>query len=130
MIRLRLTKGVKSEELLRDGFVSRQVNGETEYLSKCLNGSYEIQVKLEFPSNVRIQNWDDNRTCWILFKFLLKLEESGIQEKIKVRDSGRDRVLNVEETLGLIEELNKYTDVCKRLTYWYNQYIEGSLKLN
>lgn len=130
MIRLRLAKGVKSEELLRDGFVSRQVNGETEYLSKCLNGSYEIQVKLGFPSNVRIQNWDDNRTCWILFKFLLKLEESGIQEKIKVRDSGRDRVLNVEETLGLIEELNKYTDVCKRLTYWYNQYVEGSLKLN
>ena len=33
MIRLRLAKGVKSEELLRDGFVSRQVNGETEYLS-------------------------------------------------------------------------------------------------
>jgi hypothetical protein len=61
---------------------------------------------------------------------LLKLEESGMQEKIKIRDSGRERILNVNNTLELINELNKYTDICKRLTYWWNKYLEGNLSLN
>ena len=132
MIRLRLRRGVTENELLRDGFKEcRLVNGETQFLSKCINnGSYEVQIKLGFPSNVRIQDWDDNRTCQILFKFLLKLEESGMQEKIKIRDSGRERILNVNNTLELINELNKYTDICKRLTYWWNKYLEGNLSLN
>lgn len=44
MIRLRLRRGVTESELLRDGFKEcRLVNGETQFLSKCINnGSYEV----------------------------------------------------------------------------------------
>ena len=95
MIRLRLRRGVTENELLRDGFKEcRLVNGETQFLSKCVNnGSYEVQIKLGFPSNVRIQDWDDNRTCWILFKFLLKLEEAVCKKRLKLETLGEKESL-------------------------------------
>lgn len=93
-------------------------------------GETEIQVKLNFPCNLRIQNWDDNRVPWILMKFLLGLEEgSDADGMIKVTDSGKYKILNVDDTLELIKELNKYTDICRRLSRWYQEYIDGVLRL-
>jgi hypothetical protein len=92
-------------------------------------GSYELQIKLGFPSNFRIKDWDDNRTPWILMKFLLGLEEGkDINGKIKVIDQGKYKILDVKDTLNLIIEMNNYTDVEKRLSKWYQDYIDGTLR--
>lgn len=87
-------------------------------------------MKMTFPYNLRVQNWDDNRVPWILLKFLLGLEEGADSDGlIKVIDSGKYKILNVNDTLDLIRELNKYTDVYKRLSKWYQEYIDGVLKI-
>ena len=57
----------------------------------------------------------------------VKLYE-GVAGKIKVQDSGKFKILGTKETLDLIEELNKWSDVCGRLTHWYNDFLEGKMK--
>ena len=128
MIRLRINRGVKPEMLLNDGYV--EVNSETAgtYYSKHV-GPYEVMMKVRFPYNLRIQDWDDNRAPWILMKFLLQYEAGDdVSGKIKVQDSGKFKILGTKETLDLIEELNKWSDVCGRLTHWYNDFLEGKMK--
>ena len=130
MIRIRLSKGVKSEHLVNNGFelVIDQKGSDKSYYKKQV-GSYELQIKLGFPSNFRIKDWDDNRTPWILMKFLLGLEEGkDINGKIKVIDQGKYKILDVKDTLNLIIEMNNYTDVEKRLSKWYQDYIDGTLR--
>lgn len=130
MIRIRLSKGVNSEHLVNNGFelVIDQKSSDKSYYKKQV-GSYELQIKLGFPSNFRIKDWDDNRTPWILMKFLLGLEEGkDINGKIKVIDQGKYKILDVKDTLNLIIEMNNYTDVEKRLSKWYQDYIDGTLR--
>lgn len=129
MIRIRLKKFVNVEELLRDGYSLVNVADSVSYYAKPV-GKYEIQIKKSFPSNVRIKNWDDNRTPWILMKFLLDLESGlSVGNQIKVWDKNRFYILDVQDTLDLIKELNKFTDVRKRLQHWYSDFLEGNLKL-
>ena len=128
MIRLRIRRGVRPETLLKDGY--REVKSETAgtYYSKFV-GPYEIMMKVHFPYNLRIQDWDDNRAPWILMKFLLQYEAGDdVSGKIKVQDSGKYKILGTTETLELIEELNKWSDICGRLTHWYNDFLEGRIK--
>ena len=128
MIRIRITKGVTPEILLNDGYEKVTTSSGTYYKKRV--GSLEVQMKMTFPYNLRVQNWDDNRVPWILLKFLLGLEEGADSDGlIKVIDSGKYKILNVNDTLDLIRELNKYTDVYKRLSKWYQEYIDGVLKI-
>ena len=87
MIRVRISKWVRPEDLVERGY---KYIADTKYSGGYYTkqvGSYELQVKLGFPSNFRIKDWDDNRTPWILMKFLLSLEEgNAIGDKIKVID--------------------------------------------
>ena len=127
MIRLRIRRGVKPEMLLNDGYVEMQSEKAGTYYSKHV-GLYEIMMKVRFPYNLRIQDWDDNRAPWILMKFLLQYEAGDdVAGKIRVSDSGKFKILGTDETLELIEELNKWSDVCGRLTHWYNDYLEGKI---
>lgn len=127
MIRVRIMKGVTPDTLLEDGYEKIDSKAGTFYRKYI--GDIEIQVKLNFPSNLRIQNWDDNRVPWILMKFLLGLEEgTDADGMIKVTDSGKYKILNVDNTLELIKELNN-TDICRRLSRWYQEYIDGVLRL-
>lgn len=127
MIRLRIKRGVKPEMLLNDGYVEMQSEKAGTYYSKHV-GPYEIMMKVRFPYNLRIQDWDDNRAPWILMKFLLQYEAGDdVAGKIRVSDSGKFKILGTDETLELIEELNKWSDVCGRLTHWYNDYLEGKI---
>jgi hypothetical protein len=134
MIRVRIQKGVTPERLLRDGYEKVEIKGTGEgnekyYMSKHI-GSLEIQAKLDFPMNLRVQNWDDNRVPWILFKFLLALEEgTDVDGRVKIIDTGKERILSTSDTLGLIQELSKYTDIAGRLGRWYTEYCEGKLRL-
>lgn len=128
MIRLRILHGVSAGTLLANDFVQVKSEKAGIYYSKRV-GSYEIQMKPYFPYNLRIQNFDDNRVPWILMKFLLKLEKGEIWNgEVKVFDNGRYKTLKATETLELIEELNKYSDVCKRLKMWYYKYLKGDMK--
>lgn len=125
MIRLRISKGVTAKELLENGFEEKKSENAGTYYSKMV-GPYELMLKVHFPYNLRIQDWDDNRTPWILMKFLLQYEAGDdVNGKIRVFDSGRFKILGTEETLDLINELNKWSDVCKRLTKWYDDYKKG-----
>lgn len=125
MIRIRLNNDVTEKQLIDDfGFTNCG-----SYLSKTI-GQYEIQAKLSKPSNLRIQNWPDNRSPWILFKFLLALEaQQDVLGKIKFDDSGYPRLLRVQDTLDLIEDLNNYTDISRRLNFWYKEFKKGNLVL-
>lgn len=130
MIRLRLKKFVNSNELLRDGYALKVADsGSVSYYTKTV-GKYKVQIKKTFPCNVRIENWDDNRTPWILMKFLLGLE-AGLDSRgqIKVWDKKRYYILDVENTLDLIKELNKFTDIKKRLQFWYTGYVNGQFRI-
>ena len=128
MIRLRLKKFVTSSELLRDGYALEVVADSVSYYTKSV-GKYKIQIKKSFPSNIRIENWDDNRTPWILIKFLLDLEAGlNVGNQIKVWDKNRFYVLNVDNTLELICELNKFTDIRKRLQHWYDDFMNGDFR--
>ena len=128
MIRLRIKRGVTSETLLSDGYQPVESEKAGVFYTKFI-GSYEIQMKPYFPYNLRIQDFDDNRVPWILMKFLLKLEEGDVWNgSIKVLDNGRYKTLDVNETLNLIEELNKHSDVYKRLSKWYQDWKEGKIK--
>ena len=53
--------------------------------------------------------------------------EMIMPEKIKVYDSGRFKILGTEDTLALITELNKWTDIRKRLTTWYDDFLKGNI---
>jgi hypothetical protein len=103
MIRLRLKKFVTSSELLRDGYALEVADNSVSYYTKFV-GKYKIQIKKSFPCNVRIENWDDNRTPWILMKFLLDLEAGlNVGNQIKVWDKNRYYLLRVDDTLDLIK---------------------------
>lgn len=128
MIRLRLKKFVTGNELLRDGYALEVAENSVSYYTKSV-GKYKIQIKKSFPTNIRIENWDDNRTPWILIKFLLDLEAGlNVGNQIKVWDKNRFYILNVENTLDLIKELNKFTDIKKRLQHWYKDFLEGRFR--
>ncbi len=129
MIRLRLKKFITVNELLRDGYALEVAeDSSVSYYTKSV-GKYKIQIKKSFPSNIRIENWDDNRTPWILIKFLLDLEAGlNVGNQIKIWDKNRFYVLNVDNTLDLIRELNKFTDIRKRLQHWYTDFINGEFK--
>lgn len=127
MIRLRIRRGVKPEMLLEDGFKEVKSDTAGTYYTKQV-GPFEISLKVNFPYNLRIRDWDDNRTPWILMKFLLQYEAGDdVAGKIKVSDSGRFKILETKETLNLIEELNKWSDVCKRLKHWYTDFLSGDI---
>lgn len=127
MIRLRIKRGVRPEMLLEDGYTEIHSEKSGTYYSKRV-GSYEVMLKVQFPYNLRIQNWDDNRAPWILMKFLLQYEAGDdVNGKIKVVDSGRFKILDTEETIALIVELNKWSDVRNRLFRWYNDYLKGKI---
>lgn len=127
MIRLRIKRGVRPEMLLKDGYTEIHSEKSGTYYSKRV-GSYEVMLKVQFPYNLRIQNWDDNRAPWILMKFLLQYEAGDdVNGKIKVVDSGRFKILDTEETIALIVELNKWSDVRNRLFRWYNDYLKGKI---
>ena len=129
MIRLRLKKFVTSSELLRDGYALEVADNSVSYYTKFV-GKYKIQIKKSFPCNVRIENWDDNRTPWILMKFLLDLEAGlNVGNQIKVWDKNRYYLLRVDDTLDLIKELSKHTDIKKRLQFWYSEYTSGRLRI-
>ena len=124
MIRLRLKKFVKVDELLNDGYCQELVANSSVYTKNV--GKYQIQIKKSFPTNIRIKDWDDNRTPWILMKFLLDLEAGlNVGNQIKVWDRNRYYILNVSDTLELIKELNKFTDIKKRLNHWYSEFLRG-----
>lgn len=124
MIRLRLKKFVKVDELLNDGYCQELVANSSVYTKNV--GKYQIQIKKSFPTNIRIKDWDDNRTPWILMKFLLDLEAGlNVGNQIKVWDRNRYYILNVSDTLELIKELNKFTDIKKRLSHWYSEFLRG-----
>lgn len=129
MIRVRISKWVRPEHLIERGY---KYVADSEYSGGYYTknvGNYSLQVKLGFPSNFRIKDWDDNRTPWIFMKFLLGLEEGkAIGDKIKVIDNGKYKILKVEETLELIREISFYTDIHNRLSKWYQDYIEGVLR--
>ena len=128
MIRLRLKKFVKVDELLNDGYFQEVVATNTSVYTKNV-GRYQIQIKKSFPTNIRIKDWDDNRTPWILMKFLLDLEAGlNVGNQIKVWDKNRFYILNVPDTLELIKELNKFTDIKKRLTHWYSEFLRGEFR--
>jgi hypothetical protein len=128
MIRLRLKKFVKVDELLNDGYCQEVVATNTSVYTKNV-GRYQIQIKKSFPTNIRIKDWDDNRTPWILMKFLLDLEaDLNVGNQIKVWDKNRFYILNVPDTLELIKELNKFTDIKKRLTHWYSEFLRGEFR--
>ena len=128
MIRLRLKKFVKVDELLNDGYCQEVVATNTSVYTKNV-GRYQIQIKKSFPTNIRIKDWDDNRTPWILMKFLLDLEAGlNVGNQIKVWDKNRFYILNVPDTLELIKELNKFTDIKKRLTHWYSEFLRGEFR--
>ena len=127
MIRLRIKRGVRPEMLLEDGYTEIHSEKSGTYYSKRV-GSYEVMLKVQFPYNLRIQNWDDNRAPWILMKFLLQYEAGDdVNGKIKVVGSGRFKILDTEETIALIVELNKWSDVRNRLFRWYNDYLKGKI---
>ena len=124
MIRLRLKKFVKVDELLNDGYCQEVVANYSVYTKNV--GKYQIQIKKSFPTNIRIKDWDDNRTPWILMKFLLDLEAGlNVGNQIKVWDKNKYYILNVPDTLELIKELNKFTDIKKRLSHWYSEFLKG-----
>ena len=128
MIRLRLKKFVKVDELLNDGYCQEVVATNTSVYTKNV-GRYQIQIKKSFPTNIRIKDWDDNRTPWILMKFLLDLEAGlNVGNQIKVWDKNRFYILNVPDTLELIKELNKFTDIKKRLSHWYSEFLRGEFR--
>ena len=129
MIRIRISKWVRPEHLIERGYAYvDDKNHSGGYYTKQVGG-YELQVKLGFPSNFRIKDWDDNRTPWILMKFLLNLEEGNvIGDKTKVIDKGKYKILNVSDTLDLIREISPYTDIYNRLSMWYQDYIDGTLR--
>jgi hypothetical protein len=128
MIRLRLKKFVKVDELLNDGYCQEVVATNISVYTKNV-GRYQIQIKKSFPTNIRIKDWDDNRTPWILMKFLLDLEAGlNVGNQIKVWDKNRFYILNVPDTLELIKELNKFTDIKKRLTHWYSEFLRGEFR--
>lgn len=54
MIRVRIMKGVTPDTLLEDGYEKIDSKAGTFYRKYI--GDIEIQVKLNFPSNLRIQN--------------------------------------------------------------------------
>ena len=127
MIRLRIKRGVRPEMLLEDGYTEIHSEKSGTYYSKRV-GSYEVMLKVQFPYNLRIQNWDDNRAPWILMKFILQyVAGDDVNGKIKVVDSGRFKILDTEETIALIVELNKWSDVRNRLFRWYNDYLKGKI---
>ncbi len=127
MIRLRLKKFVKVDELLNDGYCQEVVANASVYTKNV--GKYQIQIKKSFPTNIRIKDWDDNRTPWILMKFLLDLEAGlNVGNQIKVWDKNRFYILNVPNTLELIKELNKFTDIKKRLSHWYSEFLRGEFR--
>lgn len=128
MIRLRIKRGVSSETLLADGYIQCETEKAGVYYKKFI-GSYEIQMKPYFPYNLRIQDFDDNRVPWILMKFLLKLEEGDTWDgTVKVLDNGHYKTLGIKDTLSLIEELNKHSDIHKRISKWYLDWKNGLLK--
>lgn len=128
MIRLRIKRGVSPETLLSDGYEKVESEKAGIYYKKFI-GPYEIQMKPYFPYNLRIQDFDDNRVPWILMKFLLKLEEGDVWDgTIKVLDKGHYKTLGVKDTLSLIEELNKHSDICKRMSKWYTDWKNGEIK--
>lgn len=128
MIRIRLVKGLTETDLQNYGFTEVQNPGRT-YWSKKI-GPYEVQIKLSFPGNLRIQDWADNRAPWLLFKSLLLLEEGDvIGGKLKVHDSGYYKILEADWILELIKDLNQYTDIEHRLEYWYSEYLAGRLTI-
>jgi hypothetical protein len=129
MIRVRLRKEVREDELVKDGYSPVMSENGIKYYTKSI-GKLEIQIKKSFPSNVRIKDWDDNRVPWILMKFLLDLE-GGLEfgDQIKIWDKGRYYILPVNDTLEMIKELNKFTDICKRLRHWYNGFLCGEFKV-
>ena len=55
-------------------------------------------------------------------------EGNAIGDKIKVIDNGKYKILSVSETLELIKEISHYTDIQNRLTKWYQDYIDGTLR--
>lgn len=127
MIRLRLKKFVKVDELLNDGYCQEVVANASVYTKNV--GKYQIQIKKSFPTNIRIKDWDDNRTPWILMKFLLDLEAGlNVGNQIKVWDKNKFYILNVPNTLELIKELNKFTDIKKRLSHWYSEFLRGEFR--
>lgn len=129
MIRIRISRGVRPEHLIADNYIYVNNNQNNSGYYKKEVGCYEIQFKLGFPSNFRIKDWDDNRTPWILMKFLLGLEEGNdVGGKIKVIDQGKYKILDVDDTLELIREISPYTDIKNRLTKWYQDYIDGILR--
>ena len=128
MIRLRIRRGVGPDALLKDGFIERNSEAAGTYYSKFV-GPYEIQMKVHFPYNLRIQDWDDNRAPWILMKFLLQYEAGeDVDGKIKVFDDNKYKILGTTETLDLIRELSKWSDVVNRLSTWYDKYLTGEIK--
>lgn len=130
MIRIRLSKGLSEEDLISKFGFTKITENNREYFTKTL-GQFEIQVKLKFPCNLRIQNLPDNRVPWILFKFILELEAKHFQgDTIRIPDSGYIRCLKIEDTKNLIEELSQYTDVKHRLDYWYKEFMKGTFKID
>lgn len=124
MIRIRLNRGIFGNELVEKFDFLEKGNHYVKNL-----GEYEIQIKPSFPSNVRLKDWDDNRAPWILFKFLLLLEaKKDVSGKLRIDDNGKYKILKVKDTLELISELSKYTDIKHRLDYWYEQFKKGKLK--
>lgn len=123
MIRIRIDKTTTPEWLEQEGFkeVTPGIWGKDF-------GTIGVTVKLGYPANLRIRDWSDNRAPWILFKFLLALESNeGVSGKIKVTDEGQWRILVIQDVLDLIKGLARFTDLSKRLKYWYSEYIEGRL---
>lgn len=129
MIRIRLQKGLCEKDLLETyGFTKITEPNGRQYYSKHI-GQHEIQIKLSFPENLRIQNWPDDRAPWILFKFLLDLEAGReMNSRVCIQDSGYQRIMKTQDTLDLIRDLSLYTDLKHRLQYWYKQFMLGKLK--
>lgn len=125
MIRIRIKKTTCPEWLEQEGF--KEV---TPGIWTKQYGTLEVSVKLGYPSNLRVKDWSDNRAPWILFRFMLGMEAGeGHGGKIKVTDEGHWRILNIQDTIDMICDLCKFTDLRKRLEKWYTEYIEGKLKL-
>lgn len=125
MVRLRINHGVRPDDLQRDGY---RKNDSGFYVKQI--GPFEVSMKLSFPHNLRIKDWDDNRTPWILLKFL-KNYEAGLDYggEIKVQDDGKYKTLGTTETLNLITELNKWSDVKNRLLFWLDQVDKGRIAI-
>lgn len=115
MIRIRLRKGLRELDFLEKGFV--KVTGESAtYYSKRI-GTLEVQVKLSYPGNIRIKDWDDSEAPWILYEFLKALDGKELPDRIRIRR----KIINVQDGLRLIEELTWFSDILKRLKYWFKE---------